>query len=285
MHFTNTAVLSLATAGAVTAFDLSSYSNRALESIKRFVPTVTARASSSCPAFWTNVTTDLTTMYVGSDGQCNDDARATIRAAFHDCGTWDTTQGSTGGCDGSLILAQEYNRPENNGLQDISAKLLNLRNTKYPLASVADFIQFAASVAIVSCPGGPRQKTYVGRVDSSNPAPDGLLPDVHSNASVLFTLFQNKGFNAVDLAALVGAHSTSKQFFVDTSAANVGKPQDSTPGLWDINFYAQTVTPPSGTFVFPSDANLAKDTTLGVGKEFKGFVNNKGKWNGKFSDA
>jgi Fungal peroxidase extension region len=36
-------------------------------------------------------------------------------------------------------------------------------------------------------------------------------------------------------------------------------------------------------FVFPSDAKLAVHPT--VGKEFKGFVGNQGKWTGKFADA
>lgn len=39
----------------------------------------------------------------------------------------------------------------------------------------------------------------------------------------------------------------------------------------------------NGDFVFPSDINLANHAT--VGKEFKGFVGNQGKWNGKFADA
>lgn len=63
--------------------------------------------------------------------------------------------------------------------------------------------------AIVACPGGPRITTYVGRKDSTNPAPGGLLPDVHASGDSLFALF----------AALLGAHSTSKQFNTDTSNA------------------------------------------------------------------
>jgi hypothetical protein len=35
--------------------------------------------------------------------------------------------------------------------------------------------------------------------------------------------------------------------------------------------------------VFPSDAKLSQYAR--VGKEFKGFVNNHGKWNGKFASA
>ena len=48
---------------------------------------------------------------------CTNNALAAIRAAFHDCFPED------GGCDGSLVLAQEYKRTENDGLADISVKL------------------------------------------------------------------------------------------------------------------------------------------------------------------
>jgi L-ascorbate peroxidase len=104
---------------------------------------------------------------------------------------------------------------------------------------------------------------------------------VHASGASIFALFQNKGFDAVDLAALVGAHSTAKAFFVPEIPP--GGSQDSTPGLWDINFYQETLTTPANVFPFQSDKNLAADPT--VGKEFKGFVGNKGKWNGKFADA
>lgn len=135
--------------------------------------------------------------------------------------------------------------------------------------------------AVVTCPQGPRITTYVGRNDSSKPSPDGLLPDVHASGDSLFALFQDKGFNAVDLAALIGAHTSSKQFFVNNSAA--GQPQDSTPGIWDVKYYAETLNPPAGVFRFDSDKNLANQSS--VGPEFQGFVNNQGKWNGKFADA
>jgi hypothetical protein len=135
-------------------------------------------------------------------------------------------------------------------------------------------ITFAGAHAIVTCPGGPTVKTYVGKKDSSNPAPDGLLPDVHASGDSLYALFQDKNFDAVDLAALLGAHTSSKQFFVDTTQA--GKPQDSTPGLWDVKYYAETLQdpPPATNFRFPSDINLAKQAQ--VGKEFSGFVGNQG---------
>jgi hypothetical protein len=145
---------------------------------------------------------------------------------------------------------------------------------------------FAGNHAIVTCPGGPVVKTFVGRKDSSTPAPDGLLPDVNADASSLFKLFQDKGFNEVDLAALLGAHSTSNQFNFNTSCS--GAPQDSTPGVWDVKYYGETIKGASQVGntqiqILPSDAKLAVHPT--VGKEFKGFVDNQGKWNGKFADA
>jgi L-ascorbate peroxidase len=194
---------------------------------------------------------------------------------------WNKAQGATGGCDGSLILAGELSRDENKGLSDIGAYVKGLAN-KYGVG-VADTIVFAGNHAIVTCPGGPVVKTYIGRSDSSTPAPHGLLPDVNAPAADLFKLFQDKGFNEVDLAALLGAHSTSNQFNFDTSPGKVGKPQDSTPGVWDVKYYSDTLNPPQDVVVLPSDDKLAKYDR--VGKEFKGFVNNQGKWNGKFADA
>ena len=239
--------------------------------------------SNTCPAVWTAISTELTQKFL-TDGQCNPMARSAIRAVFHDCGAWNTAQGATGGCDGSLILAGETRLPENNGLQEI-AKYLNDTATNYKVG-VADLVVFAGSHAIVTCPGGPRIQTYIGRKDSSTQAPPGLLPDVKASADVLYKLFQDKGFDASELAALLGAHSTSNQFHFDESAANAGLPQDSTPGIWDVKYYGETITPPKSgpsILVLPSDAKLAVHPT--VGKEFKGFVNQQGKWNGKFADA
>ncbi|KAL1654307.1 hypothetical protein SLS61_003314 [Didymella pomorum] len=190
-------------------------------------------------------------------------------------------QGAKGGCDGSLVLAGELTLPENRGLDVIGGYLKDLADSYQ--VGVADMIVFAGSHAIVTCPGGPRVKTYIGRKDSSTRAPPGLLPDVNAPADSLFKLFQDKGFDAVDLAALLGAHSTSNQFHFNESSDAVGAPQDSTPGVWDVKYYAETTAPPKGVLVLPSDAKLAAHAT--VGKEFKGFVGNAGKWNGKFADA
>lgn len=91
--------------------------------------------SSNCPAVWTDVAKELQGLMT-ENGQCNDFARAAIRAAFHDC--------FAGGCDGSLYLAQEYTRFENVGLQDAVPKIGALAE-KYQVG-VADMIQFAGGM-------------------------------------------------------------------------------------------------------------------------------------------
>lgn len=142
-------------------------------------------------------------------------------------------------------------------------------------------IQFSAATAIVTCPLGPQIQTFVGRKDSSIPAPLNLLPLPDQTAEFLSDLFTAKGFDSEELAALLGAHTASQQFFVDPALA--GEPQDATPGVWDVDFYANTFDPPEGVFVFDSDKVLS--TYEDVGAEFQGFVGNQGKWNGKFADA
>jgi hypothetical protein len=228
-----------------------------------------AADAGGCPAIWTQVSSDLTKLFVQSDGQCNDLARAAVRATFHDCGTWNTAQGQTGGCDGSLFLSQEENsRPENKGLQTISAQLKALAAMRK--VGVADMIAFAGAHATVSCPLGPTVKTLIGRKDSSKAAPnESLLPaNASLTAAQILPLMADKGFSGPDTAALVGAHSSSKQFFVNPAQA--GEPQDRTPGIWDVDFYSDTTTQPKGVFIFDSDKSLAADPSSGPA--FKSFV-------------
>lgn len=121
---------------------------------------------------------------------------------------------------------------------------------------------------------------YVGRKDSSTAALAGQLPPVNGSGDSLLAMFEEKGFTATDLAALIGAHSTSKQFFVDQSQA--GKSQDSTPGIWDVTYYGQTLTK-TAPFTFESDKNLAAQKE--VAPVFKSFVANQTGWNAAFVPA
>jgi hypothetical protein len=50
--------------------------------------------------------------------------------------------------------------------------------------------------------------------DAIRPALNGLMPDVHSGAEVNIPLFIDKTILPHELVALLGAHTTAKQFFV-----------------------------------------------------------------------
>jgi len=219
-----------------------------------------AKTSALCArdtcCIWKWIAKDMEAKFKGSAGRCNRFARAAVRLGFHDAGTWSKTTGF-GGADGSLILANEGNRPENNGLQEISKVTLGWYNSykKYGVG-MADLIQMGANVATVVCPLGPRVRTFVGRKDSNVPNADNLLPSVFADAESLIKLFEDKTIKAHGLAALVGAHTTSQQHFVDPKRKF--DPQDSTPGVWDVKFYGQTTgSAPKRVFKFPSDVALA----------------------------
>ena len=239
-------------------------------------------ATKICPPVWHAISSDLTNQFLGPDGDCNDDARASIRAAFHDAGTYSLKLAAAGrvggGADGSLILAQEYNRTESQGLSDISIKLHRLA-LQYKVG-FADTIQFAAAHAIATCPRGPRVQTFVGRKDSHEPSPHGLLPGL-DKPDKLIALFKDKGFDEVDLAALVGVHTVSKQFFEDPSKA--GAPQDTSVGVWDVGFYVEQFTPMPTSHQLKCMHDLGLDPV--VGTQFRLFIINPRQWNTKFTDA
>lgn len=228
---------------------------------------------------WSYVASELSVLFKGPTGRCNKYARGAIRLGFHDAGTWE--QGLTyGGADGSIILnPDEVKRSENNGLQTI-VSLLPQYAKKYGVG-MADLIQFAATHAVVSCPLGPRIRVFVGRKDSSKANKDGLLPSVNDSADKLIDLFQRKTISPHDLVALLGAHTASQQFFVDTKRSSA--PQDGTPGVWDTLFYNQTLglgPLPKEVMRFPSDIVLAKDPrTKDEWASFSSGANAQSHWN------
>ena len=151
-----------------------------------------------------DVSAELTRLFLEADGQCNDNARAAVRFGFHDAGSWDKNS-AYGGADGSLLMDfGEEARPENNGLQTIRGVLKGVQS-KFKVG-YADLVQYAHNHATISCPKGPRIRTFVGRKDATQAAPIGLLPDVHDSADNLIALFQAKGFpyTLEDLRAVRG---------------------------------------------------------------------------------
>lgn len=203
--------------------------------------TALCQADSCC--VWDFVQQELVESFRNQNGTCNGLARASVRLGFHDAGAWSRNSGA-GGADGSLLLSSdEINRPENDGLQEIRTKALQLldKYSRYGVAA-ADLVQFMHNVATVTCPLGPRLLTLIGRRDRREANPMGLIPSNNATDAIfLIELFQNKTFTARDLAALLGAHTVAQQLYVDPSKA--GQTLDSTPGIWDMNFYREMALP------------------------------------------
>lgn len=245
--------------------------------------------SSACAAdtccVWDWVVKDLVKDFVQSDGQCSPLARQAIRLGFHDAAAWSLTSGF-GGADGSMLTTDEITRIENNGMQAIVAYgQVALLKWKPFSVGAADLVQMMATVATVSCPLGPRVLSFVGRKDGFS-SPTGLLPSALSDADTLIDLFADKTISADDLAALVGAHSTSNQFFVNTSMPNA--PQDDTPGVWDVDFYVNTLDANANPAIykFPSDVNLSLDPrTSGAFQAFANAGFGQAAWNDAFARA
>lgn len=92
-----------------------------------------ASSGGSCPAVWSTISQQLTGLFL-TDGMCNDDARAAIRAVFHDCFPGE-------GCDGSLALPEELSRHDNQPIAATVTKLHGLATQNN--VTVADMIAFA----------------------------------------------------------------------------------------------------------------------------------------------
>ncbi|KAJ4397761.1 hypothetical protein N0V93_001997 [Gnomoniopsis smithogilvyi] len=251
---------------------LGAVASRTNEAWAREVPDLgtTECAAETC-CVWQYIANDMEAVFREADGRCTALARAAIRLGFHDAGTFSKATGPYGGADGSILLApEEMLRSENTGLQTIAAVTQSWYDKYAPYGiSMADLIQLSSNVAGVVCPLGPRTRTFVGRVDNSSASPEGLLPSASSDAATLVELFKNKTIGPHGLVALVGAHTTSVQYHTEVERA--GAPQDSTPGVWDVLFYSQTLeTPVDGVFSFASDLALSQST--GTADEWTSFA-------------
>ncbi|KAK7701309.1 hypothetical protein SLS64_010352 [Diaporthe eres] len=248
----------------IKAVILNQGNGESLETYSNVPKLGTPQCKADTCCVWQYVANDMVTAFKGPSGRCTNAARAAVRLGFHDAAGWSKKTGPDGGADGSLILnTEEIRRPGNRGLEEI-VTLTQAWFAKYKGygISAADLVQMGANVATVVCPLGPRTKTYIGRKDNPKPATDGLLPPVDASADFLIKLFQDKTIQPNGLVALLGAHSTAQQRFVDPRRA--GDPQDSTPGVWDMLYYNETINPnaPARVFKFASDIKLAADPRM-----------------------
>lgn len=250
----------------------------------------TAQCAADACCAWYHIASAMAASFRGPSGRCNDLARQAVRLGFHDAAGWSVAAagpgggGGGGGADGSIVLApEEMARPENRGLEDAVAQMRSWYKTYGSGSgsrgvSMADLIQMGATTAALVCPLGPRGRFFAGRRDSTAPAPDGLLPGAGESADVLLARFRNMTIGPAGLVALIGAHTTSQQRFVDPTRA--GDPQDGTPGVWDVLYYVQTLgTAPRRVFRFQSDINLAKDPRTARGFQVFAGTGGQAAWN------
>ena len=82
--------------------------------------------SAACKAdlccVWKWISYDMTAKFNGTSGRCTKFARGAVRLGFHDAGVWSNTS-SYGGADGSILLTDELNRADNNGLTPIADQM------------------------------------------------------------------------------------------------------------------------------------------------------------------
>ncbi|PHH63505.1 hypothetical protein CDD81_5786 [Ophiocordyceps australis] len=240
------------------------------------------RDSPACAAdtccIYAHLASAMRTAMLDPSGQCNNLARSSLRLGFHDAAGWSSKTGPAGGADGSIVLAGECEaRAVNNGLQDACAQMRVWHDAyKASGVSMADVIQLAANVGTVVCPLGPRVRSFVGRKDSSVPAPEGNVPEATDSIDKLLSMFQDKTISPAGLVALVGAHTASQQFFFDPARA--GAPQDTTPHIWDTDFYGNTLqeVAPNGIVRFDSDVALSRDPR--TSSSWQGFQGAQGFW-------
>jgi hypothetical protein len=291
MHFSS--IVLLASSGAASA---SIFSNPTTFDFSSLI-----KRKASCPTYWQQISKDLNARFLDTNGQCNANARAAVRYAFHDAGPYSQkfafVAPAGGGADGSLLLnAGEMGRGENGGLESyntfIGDRLQNYRSQFGSSVGAADLIQFASryvftthitSVTLANKSLTALQSLHVrvGRksrqllaVPTAAPQPQKMPCRQDSVRVPTTTAFSNSSSTRasplLSLPPLLEptqlprvCFPRSKNIFCSLTtrpafnqAANKvpsNAPQDSTPGKWDINYYAETYNPPAGVSRFDSD--------------------------------
>ncbi|KAJ7613454.1 manganese peroxidase 1 precursor [Roridomyces roridus] len=119
--------------------------------------------------------------------------------------------------------------------------------------SVADFIQFAATISLTKCPGVAQPPFLFGRVDATAPAPEGTVPEPFQSAADILARMADAGLSPADTVALLASHSIAGADDVDPDASGV--PFDSTPSLFDTQFFLETLL--NGTIPGPNQGQAS----------------------------
>ncbi|KAJ7863943.1 putative peroxidase [Mycena olivaceomarginata] len=194
----------------------------------------TAAIATCC--VWYDVLDDLQTNLF--EGKCGDDAHDALRLSFHDAiGFFSqrSVQLINVHLDGSLIKFAdiELDYAANEGLESIVMAERDLADAHG--VSYGDIIQFAAAVSVRNCPGGPRISFMAGRPQRHQ----GSQP--FDSANTILARIQDAGLTPEELVNLLASHSIAVQEHVDPTIPNT--PFDLTPGIFDNNFYRDTLLP------------------------------------------
>nr|AEJ37999.1 Mn peroxidase MNP6 [Polyporus brumalis] len=238
------------------------------------------------------------------NGGCGEDVHESLRLTFHDAigispAIAARGQFGGGGADGSIALFEdiETNFHANLGVDEIideQRPLLQRSNI-----SAADFIQLAGAIGVANCPGAPRLAVFVGRQDATQPAPDLTVPEPFDTVDSILQRFEDAGgFTPAEVVALLASHTIAAADHVDPSIP--GTPFDSTPELFDTQFFIETQlrgtlfpgtpgnqgeveSPVPGEIRLQSDSELARDSRTAC--EWQSFVNNQAKLQSAFAAA
>ena len=173
-----------------------------------------------------------------------------IRLSFHDAGTFNAST-CEGGSNGSVMLAEERVREENQGLEKGLTILEEIRKM-LPEISFADLIAFAGAYSVKML-GGPEIDLPFGRYDSKTPSPSGSLPDENETADQLRNRFSRMGLTAKDLVVLSGAHTVGMAY---------GKPMTEDFLRFSNSYFKTLMTEKSPESLLKSDRVLLDDLEL-----------------------
>ncbi|KAL1948500.1 hypothetical protein VTO73DRAFT_12575 [Trametes versicolor] len=255
-------------------------------------------ASDSKCCVWYDVLDDIqgaSGLFQG--GQCGEEAHESLRLTFHDAIGISSTAGG-GGADGSIMAHSdvELAYAENIGVDDI-VELQRPIALRYNV-SFGDFIQFAGAVGVSNCLGGPRLQFLAGRSNDSQASPDNLVPGPGDSVDTILARMSDAGFSADEVVALLSSHSVAAQDHLDTTIA--GSPLDSTPSVFDAQFFVETLlngtafpgngsnpgeaeSPLPGEFRILSDSLIARDSRTSC--EWQSYVSDHGRMVTQFEAA
>ncbi|KAJ7577804.1 manganese peroxidase 1 precursor [Mycena floridula] len=230
-------------------------------------------------------------------GECGEEVHESLRLTFHDAMGFSPSKGG-GGADGSIIIFDEIETAfhANGGIDDI----VDVQTPFIARSGLTpgDFIQLAGAVGVSNCPGAPRLNFLFGRPNATAPSPDLLLPEPFDTVTSILARFADAGFNPAEVVALLASHSIAAADSVDPSIP--GTPFDSTPGLFDTQFFievqlrgtvfpgtggnqGEAESPLRGEMRLLSDAVLARDSRTAC--EWQSMATNQAKMQSSFKAA